>query len=350
MATCALVGAGASCSSCNGAGTSPAQDAAAPPADAATAAKASLPLIKVADVDLPGRATRFDYQDIDTALGHLVIAHMNDGEVLIVDLRDGSVLKRLSGIPTARGVVVADDIGRIFVTSSPNQVVVIDNTALTEVGRVTTGSAPDGIGGDPTDKIVGVSDQGDGAISLIANSGNGTRTAISLGVETGNVVFDAPRGRFWITAVSATPPDKLVAVDPVAARVVTTIGLPGCAGAHGLRIHPDGKSAFIACENNDTVARVDLAGSNAVTTAPTGSGPDVLSIDPGIGWLYIAAESGDLTVFDINQPGVVLIGHDSPGDNSHSVAADPATHRVFFPLMAGPNGTPVLRIMRPTGA
>jgi hypothetical protein len=54
-------------------------------------------------------------------------------------------------------------------------------------------------------------------------------------------------------------------------------------------------------------------------------------------------------VFDIKQPGVVLVGHDHPGNNSHSVAVDPATHRVFFPLMAGSGGTPVLRIMKPTG-
>ena len=44
-----------------------------------------------------------------------------------------------------------------------------------------------------------------------------------------------------------------------------------------------------------------------------------------------------------------LMGHDHPGSNSHSVAVDPQTHRVFFPLMSGPNGTPVLRIMRPAG-
>src|SRR5262245_58421044 len=69
-------------------------------------------------------------------------------------------------------------------------------------------------------------------------------------------------------------------------------------------------------------------------------GPDVLSIDPGLGWLYVAAESGDLTVFDIQTAGVVLLGHDQPGSHSHSVAADPATHRVFFPLQAGPKEVP----------
>src|SRR5262249_48199390 len=173
-------------------------------------------------------------------------------------------------------------------------------------------------------------------------------TQVPLGVETGNVVYDVARGWFWITVVASTPPDQLVAVDPTTAKVIATIGLPGCSGAHGLRLHPDGKSAFIACENNDKLARVDLT-SQAVTIGATGSGPDVLSIDPGLGWIYVAAESGDLTVFDINQPGVALIGHDSPGNNSHTVAVDPATHRVFFPLVSGPNGTPDLRIMRPAG-
>jgi DNA-binding beta-propeller fold protein YncE len=298
---------------------------------------------------LPGGATRFDYQDIDSARRQLVVAHMNDGAVLVCDLTDGSVKKQLKGIPTARGIAVASDVGIIFVTSSPNQLVLVDSNALTEIKRVTTGNAPDGVGWDPTHKMVGVSDQRDGALSIIADSGSGARRQVPLGTETGNVVYDSARGWFWITAVASSPPDKLFAVDPTSAKVATSIDLPGCSGAHGLRLHPDGQSAFIACESNDVLARVDLGGAHAVSTGKTGSGPDVLSIDAGLGWLYVAAESGDLTVFDVSQPGVALVGHDSPGNNAHSVAVDPATHRVFFPLMSGPNGTPVLRIMRPTG-
>ncbi len=308
-----------------------------------------LPLVLVADVPLPGGATRFDYQEIEPGPGHLVVAHMNDGSVLVTDLRDGSVLKELKGIPTARGVAVADDVGTIFVTSSPNQLVLIDSKALAEIRRVTTGNAPDGVAWDPTHRVVGVSDQGDGALSLIEESGTGARKQVPLGKETGNVVYDVARGWFWITVVRSAPPDQLVAVDPTAAKVMTSIAVPGCSGAHGLRLHPDGKSALIACEGNEVLARVDLDGAHAVTTGATGSGPDVLSIDPGLGWLYVAAESGDLTVFDIHKPGVVLVGHDRPGDHAHSVAVDPATHRVFFPLMKGPNGTPVLRIMKPGG-
>jgi len=311
-------------------------------------ASAGLPLELVADVDLPGNANRFDYEDLDPARGHLVIAHMNDASVLVVDLSDGSVVKLLPDLPVARGVIVGDDVGRIFVTISPSKLVIIDNATLAEIARVPTGSGPDGVGWDPVHQTVGVSDQADGAVSLIAGAGSGERTQVQLGVETGNVVFDAPRGVFWASVVSASPPDQLVAIDPVAAGVTTRIDLPGCDGAHGLRLHPDGQSALVACESNDVVARVDLGGAHAVVTAPSGSGPDVLSIDPGLGWLYVAAESGDLTVFDLRQAGLVTIDSEHPGDNAHSVAVDPATHRVFFPLMAGPNGTPVLRIMRPS--
>lgn len=303
-----------------------------------------LPLEKVADVPLPGGQTRFDYQDIDSAKGLLVVAHMNDNSVLIISLADGSVLKELRNIPTPRGIAVASDASRIFVTSTPNQLVIIDSATFGEIGRVATGSSPDGDAWDPDDQIVGVSDQGDGALSLLANAGNGTRTSVALGSETGNVVYDATQKQFWITVVGGRSPNELVEVDPKTATVTTRIPLAGCDGAHGLRLHPDGESAFVACENNDRLARVELRGSHAVVTAATGSGPDVLSIDSDRGWLYLAAESGDLTVWDITKPGLALVGHDRPGSNAHTVAADPATHRVFFPLPAGP----VLRIMKPS--
>jgi DNA-binding beta-propeller fold protein YncE len=306
-------------------------------------------LALVADVPLPGAAVRLDYQEIDPAKGLLVIAHMRDDAVVIVDLADGKLRARLTGIPTPRGVAIADDVGLIFVTSTPNHLVLIDNSTLKEVARVETGAAPDGDAWDLDDQIVGVSDQRDGALSLIAKAGRGARTQVKLGSETGNVVYDAGRKQFWITVVRDDPPDQLVEVDPAHAKVTTSIPLPGCRGAHGLRLHPDGKSAFIACEDNDTLARVELDGKHEVATGATGKDPDVLSIDPGQGWLYVAAESGDVTIFDLAKDGVALVGHAHPGANAHTVVADPATHRVFFPLQKGPGGKPGVRIMKPAG-
>ena len=314
-------------------------------ASAPVSSSPNLPLMLVADVALPGGSTRFDYQEIDPVQRHLVVAHMNDASVLVLNLGDASVAKLLPNIPAPRGVAVGD--GRIFVTSSPSQLVIIDAASLAEISRVPTGNAPDGVGYDPADRVVGVSDQQDGAVSLIPTAGSGQRTQVLLGKETGNVIYDPGRGVFWAAVVNAGPPDQLVQIDPIVRKVTTRIDLPGCSGAHGVRLHPDGQSAFVACEVNDVLVRVQLGPSHTLTTASTGAGPDVMSIDAQLGWLYIAAESGDLVVFDIAKAGLVAIDHEHPGDKAHSVAVDPATHRVFFPLRSGPHGGPVMRIMQP---
>jgi len=310
----------------------------------------AFPLVLVANANLTGSASRFDYQDIDATNGYLVISHMDDNSVVVVNLSDGSVVQTLLNIPVPRGIAVASSVGRIFVTSSGtiNQLYIFDSTSLSQIGTATTGNAPDGVSWDPTDNVVGVSDQGDGAVSLINGSGSGTRTQVILSaVETGNVTFDASRGQFWVTAVNANPPDQLVSINPVTASVVKRIDLPGCQGAHGLRLHPDGQSALVACEINSVLVRVDLGARAVLATNPVGNTPDVLSVDSGNGWLYVAAESGELTVFDLGKTGLVKIDDETIDSTAHTVAVDPATHRVFFPLQAGVAGTPVLHIMRP---
>ncbi|HSU38431.1 MAG TPA: hypothetical protein VLJ38_02655, partial [Polyangiaceae bacterium] len=117
-------------------------------------AAATPSLVLVAEVPLPGKAVRFDYQAVDSANKRLFITHMNDASVVVVSTRDGSVLKVLPAIPTPRGVAVAPEARRVFVTSSPGKLVIIDSESLSELTRVTTGRAPDGVAWDPSHRIV----------------------------------------------------------------------------------------------------------------------------------------------------------------------------------------------------
>jgi DNA-binding beta-propeller fold protein YncE len=322
----------------------PAMKVTAAATTATCAAGCATHLDEVGDVDLPGAPVRFDYQEIDAPNGHLVIAHMNDDSVDIVSVTDGSTLAEIPDVPTARGVTIGSSY--IYVTSSPNQVARIDRTTLALVDKVTTGRSPDGIDYDPDHAVVGVSDQGDGAISFLAQDGDGEHTQVQLGDTTGNVRYDAERGWFWITVEHGSDPDQLVAVDPVTGDIKKQIDVDHCDGAHGLRLHPDGTTAYIACEGNATLVRVNLDDGSQDSGATT-PGPDVLAIDPDFGWLYVAAEGGATSIYDITKAGVSLVGTQDVGDNSHTVAADPTTHHVFFPLESGPDGTPILRIMKP---
>lgn len=319
--------------------------------DVSAAVPANPPLSVLTDVPLPGEMSRFDYMDVDPVRGHLVIAHMGDDEVLVVSLADGSTIQRLRGIQRVRGIRVASAANLILATAAgTDELVRIDATRLFELSRTPTGRGPDGVDWDPKHRVVAVSDQRDGALSLISNDGAGRRFQVLLGAETGNVVFDPRRRVFWTTVVRSAGADQLVAVDPLTGDRRATIDLPGCAGAHGLRLHPDGQSAFVACERNGVLARVELAGRHGVMTATVGADPDVLSVDPGLERLYVASERGDVTVFDIGHHRLVPVEREHVGDGAHTVAVDPSTHRVFVPLPSGGGDRPVLRIMSPAGS
>ncbi len=64
------------------------------------ASTADAPLRVVADVPLPGSASRFDYQSLESASGRLFISHMGAGQLVIFDVRASRVIANLDGFPT----------------------------------------------------------------------------------------------------------------------------------------------------------------------------------------------------------------------------------------------------------
>jgi DNA-binding beta-propeller fold protein YncE len=77
-----------------------------------------------------------------------------------------------------------------------------------------------------------------------------------------------------------------------------------------------------------------------------GTDPDVLALDDGTQRLYVAAESGTITVFDASSSTLRNIGQAHLADTAHTVAIDPTTHKTYFPL-ENINSRPVLRVMTP---
>ena len=80
-----------------------------------------------------------------------------------------------------------------------------------------------------------------------------------------------------------------------------------------------------------------------------GSTPDVLAFDSGSKRLYVSAESGTVAAAVESGRKLVKLGQAFLAPHAHTVAVDPATHLVYFPLESGKGGRPELRIMAPTG-
>jgi len=67
-----------------------------------------------------------------------------------------------------------------------------------------------------------------------------------------------------------------------------------------------------------------------------------VAFDPVERLLYVAAESGPLSVFAEDDAGVQLVIRQDVGPNAHSVAVDQQTHHLYVPL-ANLGGRAVLR-------
>jgi hypothetical protein len=95
------------------------------------------------------------------------------------------------------------------------------------------------------------------------------------------------------------------------------------------------------------LAIVDLRTRRQMKLLPLPPDIDVLAFDPGLQRLYAAAETGMVAVFAVAADrSVTEMGRGLLAPNAHSVAVDPVTHRVYFPL-ENVGGHPVLRVMSP---
>jgi DNA-binding beta-propeller fold protein YncE len=306
----------------------------------------SLPLSPVADLPLPGHATRFDYQTIDPTARRLYVAHLGDSSLLIFDLDGQRVIQEVPGLPSVHGVVAAPDLHLLFATATADKTLaLIDDRTFQIQSRVPAGQYPNGLAYDPGSGRVFVSNNSGVGVAVIDAKTSSALPGIDVGGGAGNTQYDAGSGHV-LAAVHGQP--FLAEIDPATSRVASRLRLPGERSCHGLLVASDLRLAFAACHGSGPeLAVVDLASRRLVQTVSLPPDVDVLAFDPGLRRLYAAAETGTVAAFAVAPDrSVSELGRGFVGPNAHSVAVDPATHRVYFPL-ADVGGHPVLRVMAP---
>jgi DNA-binding beta-propeller fold protein YncE len=308
------------------------------------AAVKPLPLREVGDIHLPGRTTRFDYADVDSARHVLVVAHLGDDTVVAVDLASRRVAWTASNLASAHGVRLDPKRGRVFVSATgTNEVVALDEETGREVGRAHTGAFPDGVAVDDGTNRLFVSNKNGGTVSVFRADNLQPISTIAVGGDIGNVQTDGGTGQAFVTDGHD---NRLLTIDTAGLSILATDNLNGCSGAHGVAIDTSARRAYVACEDNATLVVEDLAEHREITRLSVGDSPDVLAVDNTSRRLYVAAESGTVTVVSLDGTPAVL-GRAHLADGAHTVAVDPELHLVAFAL-ANVDGGPVLRLESPT--
>ncbi len=310
----------------------------------AAASAAGLPLTEVVRVALPGPANRFDYASFDPSTGRLWISHMDGDQLLAFDTRSRKVVKAIPA-PGVHGVIAVPALGRVYASATnARQVLTIDSHSGEILARAPAGQYPDGLAYDAVERHVFVSDESGGVETVISAAGKRIGT-IPLGGSAGNVQYDAGSGRILVDVQTR---DQIAVIDPRTNRIVRRLSVPNCANDHSLYVDSPHRLAFVTCDGNATLLTLDLRTMNFTGAYGVGTSPDVLAFDPVLRRLYVSAESGTVAVFAETAHGARRLGLSFLADKAHSVAVDPGTHLVYFPLERGSNGGPQLLIMKPT--
>lgn len=300
-----------------------------------------LPLRLVRDYPLPGRTTRFDYESFDSKSGLLFIAHLGDSEVLVFDTKSQKLVAKIPGVSQVHGVLAVPSLNRVYASATGvNKIFAIGERNFRIIARIPSGHYPDGLAYDPTTRKLFVSDEIGQTDTVIDTTTERRIATIHLGGQAGNTQFDPESGRMYVDVQTL---NRLTAIDPKTDKIVASYPLSGCRHDHGLAIDAARRLAFIACDGNAKLLTFDLEQTRVTGIHSVGRDPDVLALDLPLGRLYVASESGVVTVFREKNRGVVKIGESYLAREAHSVAVD-LHHMVYFPLQ-DLNGRPVLRIM-----
>jgi YVTN family beta-propeller protein len=306
--------------------------------------KAQSFLKTVADVSLPGGATRFDYQSLDPRTGRLYLSHMGDGNVVVFDTKTNKVLANIPGFPTVTGVLVVPSLKSIYASVTHNhEVAVLDTEKLVVSKRIKDGKFPDGLAYSPETHKVFISDEAGGVETVIDTHRNERVNTIEMGGEVGNTQYD-PVSHLIYACVQTR--NELVEINPETDKIQARYHLSGGKHPHGFYIDDQNGKAYIACEGDNKLLVFDMKNHSVENVFPVAGGPDVLAFDRGLQLLYVACESGAVSLFRYSSGKLEKVGNVNVGPNSHSVSVDSETHRAYFPLK-NVNGSPILRIMTP---
>jgi len=295
----------------------------------------------VKDIPLPGKPTRFDYQSYDEKSGRLYISHMGDGELVVFDTKAEKVITNMPGFPVITGVLVVPALKKVYGSVTKNhEMAVVDTEKLSIIKRIPDGRFPDGLAYSPETRRVFVSDESGGVETVIDAMADKKIGTIEMGGEVGNTQYD-PTSHLIYACVQTK--NQFVAIDPEKKVIIARYNLKGGKHPHGFYIDDQYNKAYIACQEDAKLIVFDLATHEEKEVFPVGDDPDVLAYDRKLNVLYVACESGVVSIFKCGDK-LTKQADQNVGPNCHTVSVDSQTHKVYFPLK-NVNGSPLLRIM-----
>jgi YVTN family beta-propeller protein len=286
-------------------------------------ANAAAPSLKeVGRIPIAGEA-RWDYLTIDSAAHRLYVSHGTQTEV--IDTQANQLVGTLTDTAGVHGIAIAADLGLGFISDGKaDSVTVFDLATLKVKTTIAVGANPDAILYDAASHRVMTFNGKSRDVTLI-DAAQGTVLAT---VPAGGKPEFAQPGADGLVWFNVEDTNEMAVLDPAQAKIVRRVALAPCDSPSGLAVD-DRQRHFAVCENKQMV--VVGADGKVLGRPPIGAGAD------GVAWMDGAAWSangrdGTISVVRETRPGVFkTVETIATAAGARTIAADPATHRLYLP-------------------
>jgi DNA-binding beta-propeller fold protein YncE len=301
-------------------------------------------LKKVASFDLPGPGgKRFDYLTVAPAEHYLISAHLAAGQTYVIDIRTNTLVATIADTPGVEGVEYVPELKKLYTSNSGDSTIgVVDLQQMKVIKKLPTEAKPDGnTYAAPFHKLY-VSDERGKAVAIVDVRTDTIVKTLRFDSETGMPQYDPVARKVY---VNLQDQNVFAVIDPATDEVVGRHPVGRCRSNHGMALDPEHHRAFLSCEGNNLMTVFNLDTHAPIAFLEMAAGPDVVKFDPGLRRIYAACSSGFISVFQMDDPDHYRKLENFPVEpRVHSLAVDPATHRVYAPEQEE-SGKPVARMV-----
>ena len=287
-------------------------------------AQAATPSYKLIErIAIAGEA-RWDFVYVDSAQHRLYVAH--GGQTEVVDTQSNKPIGTITGTAGVHGVAIANELAWGYTSNGRDDSVTVFDLATRQArATIKVGRNPDAILYDPASQRV-ITFNGRSQDATIVDAKRGELIAT---VPLGGKPEVAAIGQDGAIYLNIEHTNEVAVLDPKAGKLLRRYSIAPCEGPTGLALDAAQQRVYSVCDNKLMV--VSSTDGKVLGQAPIGAGPD------GVVWLdgyALAANGKDGTISVV---GETRSGHfDTVATvttelGARTIAADPATHRLYLP-------------------
>lgn len=301
-------------------------------------------LKKLTAIDLHGpRGKHFDHLAMDYDDHYLLSAQTGAGILYVIDVRRNAVVAAIPGLPGITVPVLVPEMKKVYACDwGENKIAVVDLKQMKVVKRLASSEKPNGgTYAKPFGRVY-ISDTLGRKVQAIDARTNAPLKTLRFTSETGMVQYDEVGRKVLVNLRSV---NQIAEIDPQRDAVAARYRAVGCDFNHAMAMDAKNRRAFLLCVGNNVFTVFDLEKHRAMAHIPLPEGADDVKFDPALRRIYVACESGAITVIEEQDPDHFRKLEDFPVQKGvHTLEVDIVTHRVYTPE-AEENGRPTCRMI-----